>query len=306
MTQANPPTKPFKEYHELVDLLRLRQMQMTDTDYTLKKLTQVGYYRLSGFWHICRKPNVDNTLSDDFLPNTDFHQVYQLYIFDKKLRILLLDAIERLEINLRSIIAHEMARFDPLAYLDSQYIDPKYMTSYQEWKNKLNDKINKSRDDFVIWHNTTNKPLPFWVVIETWDFGMLSKYYSLLKGRYQKLIARQFNINNQRVLKNWLEQINIIRNQSAHHSRIWNRKYNPINQLNADYFKQFQLQKHQQERLFARIIVIWYLVSQYTLHYQWHKKIIDLIDNDFPTLPNVKLTSMGIDKDSLKILEKIK
>nr|WP_275895939.1 Abi family protein [Pasteurella multocida] len=43
-----------------------------------------------------------------FLPNTSFNVVYKLYLFDKKLRLLLLDIIERLEVNIRSVMAHEL------------------------------------------------------------------------------------------------------------------------------------------------------------------------------------------------------
>ncbi len=116
-------TKPHKEYSELVELLVSRGMIIDDKIYAEKKLSQVGYYRLSGFWHIARKQNPDNTLSEYFLDGILFEDVYKLYIFDKRLRLLLLDIIERLEINIRTIIAHELGRNNPLAYEDHSLIN---------------------------------------------------------------------------------------------------------------------------------------------------------------------------------------
>mgnify|MGYP001806900426 CR=1 FL=1 len=49
------PPKPFKSYEELLDLLTERGMQVEDKERALRKLSQVGYYRLSGFWYPCRE-----------------------------------------------------------------------------------------------------------------------------------------------------------------------------------------------------------------------------------------------------------
>ncbi|WP_409501104.1 Abi family protein [Mannheimia glucosida] len=38
------------------------------------------------------------------------------------------------------------------------------------------------------------KEIPFWVITETWDFGALSKFYSLLNGQHQRKIAKKFNV----------------------------------------------------------------------------------------------------------------
>lgn len=287
--------KPFKEYNELLALLKQRQMQIPDEKYALKKLAQVGYYRLSGFWHIARQAdsNPPYSLLEIFIPYTNFNQIYRLYIFDKKLRLLLLDIIERLEVHLRTVISHELSRHNPLAYQDSFYINPKYSQHYQQWLKRLEEKLTKSRDDFVLWHKQEKKLLPFWAVVETWDFGMLSKYYSMLNKRHQNQIAKRFNVDNTSVFINWLNEINILRNQSAHHSRVWNRKNNPIKLLDNRYFSSLALNEENRKRIFSRIAVLWYLIKQSSENYHWLEKIYQLIENDFPNVPNAKLSSMG-------------
>ncbi|MEE3607692.1 Abi family protein [Avibacterium paragallinarum] len=298
--------KPFKEYCELIELLQARGMKIRETSYAKKKLAQVGYYRLSGFWHISRTANQDNSLSDQFLPNTNFDEIYRLYIFDKKLRLLLLDIIERLEVHVRSVIAHELGRFDPLAYLKDDFINPQYNDRYQIWKDKLISQIDKSRDDFVLWHKEQSRDLPFWAVVEVWDFGTLSKYYSMLKKRFQNKIAVRFNANNTATFISWLNEINIIRNQAAHHSRIWNKKGNPIKILDNSYFNELNLDHHSKRRLFSRIVVMWYLISQTSKNYKWLDHLSSLILENFPSVPNAKLTSMGIIGDPEDILQQLK
>ncbi|OOF56033.1 Abi family protein [Rodentibacter myodis] len=306
-------TKPHKEYLDLINQLKQRGMIIQDEKYAEKKLSQVGYYRLSGFWHISRTPNQDRTFSDNFIQGTDFNEIYRLYIFDKKLRLLLLDIIERLEINIRTIMAHELGRINPLAYEDHSIINRKFLqhnwnprSSYlfSKWQDSLTAKIERCKDDFIEWHRKNENPLPFWVITETWDFGTLSKYYSLLNGQYQRKIAKHFNID-ERTLTNWLNEINIVRNLAAHHSRVWNRDFNQINIPNFNsqsqqkfkragaYFSNINLDNKAKSRIFGRIAVLWYLISQNSSNYQWLQKLKELIET-FPNIPNAKLESMGL------------
>ena len=103
-------------------------MTIPDESKAIRKLSQIGYYRLSGFWYPCRCPKFSNDGSfikdsktglpvrdDIFQDNIHFDNIIKLYIFDKKLRQLMLDGIERIEIYMRNIIAHEIGKHDPMA-----------------------------------------------------------------------------------------------------------------------------------------------------------------------------------------------
>jgi len=72
-----------------------------------RKLEQVGYYRLSGYWYPCRSYVLDENQNILLSPitrkplrantvvvGTNFNDIFQLYLMDKKLRILALDVIE--------------------------------------------------------------------------------------------------------------------------------------------------------------------------------------------------------------------
>lgn len=141
------------------------------------------------FWYPSRIiATTDKGLSyrtDRFLAGTSFEKTYDLYLFDKKLRLLMIDAIERIEIHVRSVIAHEVGRNDPLAYMSSKYINPKFSSAFEHWVYKQKVKLDESRDDCIEWHRSQGKEIPFWVAVETRDFGQMSKYYAMLNGHMQ-------------------------------------------------------------------------------------------------------------------------
>ena len=132
--------KPHKDYTEQLEILLSRGMIIGDHQRAIRKLSQIGYYRLSGFCYISRviQPN-DEGLSvrtNNFLPGTIFEHAYDIYFYDKKIRMLMMDALERIEIHIRSVIPHEIGRNDPLAYRNSAYINQRFL------KEKYNNLMN--------------------------------------------------------------------------------------------------------------------------------------------------------------------
>lgn len=88
MEQPEKRVKPFLEYSDLVELLSARGMVIRDPLRAQRKLTQVGYYRLSGYWHpslIYRviSPGIIEK-KDEFQSGTSFDSIFEFYLFDKK------------------------------------------------------------------------------------------------------------------------------------------------------------------------------------------------------------------------------
>ncbi|WP_342754572.1 Abi family protein [Pantoea sp. MBD-2R] len=302
------PVKAHKEYDQLIDLLVSRGMDVPDRAHAIKKISQVGYYRLSGFWYPCRIPHITSenirTRLDCVRTGTNFRAVYDLYLFDKKLRLLMMNALERIEVYVRSVIAHEIGKISPLAYLDDALINPKHLqprsrgrcSARVEWLTRHSIEIAKSREDFIKWHESRYEGLPFWVAIEVWDFGLMSKYYAMLKDKYRNKILSRLGIaaGNGAIFQNWLSAMNVLRNRCAHHSRIWNKVNEPkIMPLpNHPWFKRLNMDENAYERMYGMIAVIWFLVREIGTGSKWIKHIADLVDNK-PYLPGCNLTAMG-------------
>ncbi len=309
--------KPFKTYQELVALLEQRGMIIEDTQKAERKLAQVGYYRLSGFFYPCREFDLDSHGQQKICPKrktplrlatftqgTSFNKVFELYLFDKKLRSVLMNAIERVEIYMRSIIAHELSSITPLAYQNTNFINPKYHKTYTtqqgeqrnswiEWQSKHLKKINVSREECIVWHTRSQSPLPFWVVIEAWDFGTMSKYFEMLLRRHQNTIAEKISCSNPQEMIAWLKELNTLRNRCAHHSRIWNQKTsNPLQMSSIPSFRHLNSDGNACSRLFGQIVILWHFLSTIDPNSHWIDDVATVV-NTKPNLPNCNFKTMG-------------
>jgi len=105
-TDVPQPVKPFATIVEQIDVLASRGLAL-DAPAAELWLRSVGYYRLSGYWYPYRE--VDDSRwadrRDRFASGASFDEVARLYEFDRKLRSLIHDGIERVEVALRSHIA---------------------------------------------------------------------------------------------------------------------------------------------------------------------------------------------------------
>lgn len=69
-------------------------------------LSNISYYRLRAYTY----PFQDNSKdSQPFNIDVSFEQIIDLYVFDRKLRLLIFDAIEKIEIALRTQIIYHFA-----------------------------------------------------------------------------------------------------------------------------------------------------------------------------------------------------
>lgn len=142
---------------------------------------------------------------------------------------------------------------------------------------------------------STTKAMPFWVVVEAWDFGTLSKYFEIPKGSHQNRITVRLGITNAKVLKDWLQEINTLRNRSAHHTPIWNQvASNPLPVLPTEaYFQGLALDQNALSRFYGLICVIAFLLRQIGLSLQWLHQVADVIDTK-PDLPGCLFASLGL------------
>ncbi len=314
------PPKPHKSYSELVNLLISRGMIVPDKNRAERKLSQIGYYRLSGFWYPCREFRTISRQADSgikkkpqredfFQPNINFNDIIDLYLFDKRLRLLILDAIERIEIHVRSVIAHELGRRDPLAYQSDVFIHPAKMKDvtdrsgkirnyWREWTENHEFKLRQSREECIIHHFSRSMAVPFWVAIEAWDFGTMSKYYENLKKNYQSDVCIRLDIPKPDILKQWLQEINILRNKCAHHTRIWNSSYrNPLPTIKNAYFNTLNLDRNARKRMFGMICILWFLVKKIGPSSDWLDNVRKVI-NSKPSMDSCPNTAMGFPDNS--------
>lgn len=218
-------TKAPTTIQQQIIQLQNRGLAITDVKQAEHFLSNISYYRLAGYWW----PMQSDKINHVFKANSRFEDVIALYNFDRELRILLFDAIERIEIGLRSkLVYHLSHEFNPWWFQDiTLFIDPRELV---KTLSTLSDEIERSKDTFIKDHlkryNADARFPPAWKTLEIATFGSLSKLYGNLKPSVNSkdIIASEFNTVNHTYLPSWLQSIAQIRNVCAHHGRLWNKK----------------------------------------------------------------------------------
>jgi abortive infection bacteriophage resistance protein len=263
-------TKQPLSITEQIRKLKGRGLVINDKICAEKFLSNVSYYRLRAYTYPFQD-NINKTNDHYFLrPDIQFSDIIDLYTFDSCLRKLVFNAIEAIEISVRTQIIYEYS----IATNDSHWFMDKslyhYTDKYEFIMNKIKEDIARSNEDFVShYKNTYDDPElpPAWMTLETLSFGNLSKLFKNLERKYPvtKNILHFYGLPNLTFLMNWMHTISALRNYCAHHSRIWNRRF-PIGiklPYNAVYpfMERKDLRSVRNNKLFALVSCIKYILN---------------------------------------------
>lgn len=223
--------KPALSFDEQLQKLEAHGMVIGDRASALKHLSTISYYRLSGYWYPFRQRDGQGKVTSQFNEGISFEQVLELYEFDRQLRSLVLDAIERVEVAIRTQITYHMAHtYGAFAHTDHRNFHPGF--DHASWLSKLEYETTRSSDEFIRHFKNKYKgypAIPVWMLTEVMSLGALSFFYKGLQNNQKagiedkKAVAQHFNIHHKR-LGNWLHILTYVRNICAHHSRLWNRE----------------------------------------------------------------------------------
>lgn len=233
--------RPWMSFPDQLELLKSRGMEVSDERAALSYLERIGYYRLSAYWYPFRlwtmqqdaqSGRITHQRTDQFMAGARFVDAANLYLFDKKLRLTVLDALERIEVALRVDIAYLLGKRSAFAHLDAGELHPGFSgkvlrdgrTAHQAWCLRHAQLVARSREDFVKHYHEKHGPdLPIWVAVEVWDFGTMSQLFAMMKVADQQRIAAKYGVGDWKVFQSWLRSLSYLRNLVAHHSRLWNR-----------------------------------------------------------------------------------
>lgn len=273
-------------------------------------LENVGYYRFSGYSYPFRKREIVNKeakISDDFIPGTNFETIIQLYLFDRRLRLHVLDAIERVEVSVRVRLALEMGTLGVTAHRELAHLEPRIanrqknptaLTSYDLWKQDLDKLELRCKEDFAD-HFRQSYPqddFPIWISIEMWDFGLLSKYFEFLRIKDAHRIASHYGVVKSNIFGSWLRAINFIRNKCAHHARLWNAGVieQPALPIKGTLTELDHLAKdsRQTEKLYGTLVIIIHLMKTICPDSKWLERLRTHLKS-FPTVSPISLADAG-------------
>jgi abortive infection bacteriophage resistance protein len=285
-------------------------MVIADQGRAESNLRRIGYYRLSGYWYPFRASvqlaGGGERILDTIRPQVEFETVVELYIWDGKLRLLLLDAIERVEVALRASIALRHGQRGGFAYRDPLTLDGVFArrvnrgfsrTRHEDWLMRVEDAFARSKEDFANHFRAkySGHP-PIWIAVETWEYGTLSVFFSGMDRQDRDAIAAEYNVSNGAVLASWFRTINHVRNIAAHHCRLWNKPL--VDQprfpgrgiiANLDHLIGNTLA---QTRLYGAVAILRYLLLTIAPTNDWQKRLYELTTR-FPRSPYIDLGRAG-------------
>lgn len=281
--------KPATDYAKQVAILQERGMVIDDPDTAIFYLQHINYYRLGAYW----LPFEIDHKSHQFKPNTLFTDVLNLYIFDRELRLLVLDAIERIEVSVRSQWAYQLGHLHhPHAHLD------KHLFSKKHWEYNLDllkKEVCRSDETFIKHHQNTYKEElpPIWAICEVMSLGLLSRWYSSLQPKKtRRSIASVYGIDDN-VLQSWLHHLSMVRNICAHHSRLWNREFAVIPSLpkskSGSIINQFIPGSR---KIYNTSIILLYFMDTISPQHNWRTRLRELLNKH-----SIPVNQMGFPRD---------
>lgn len=288
--------KPPLTFEKQCELLQNRGM-IVDPALVVPRLQSVNYFRLSGYWYPYRAqdPKNSGTLLDSFKADTNFTDVWNRYVFDRRLRLLVLDAVERIEIATRASIAyHHAHNHGPFGYATDATSLPKLSpTGWKEFVERIEEETGWSKEAFVTHFKTKygadHNYLPVWMATEIMTFGTILTFFRGASHTVKQSVASVFGMPD-KVFDSWLLTLNTVRNICAHHSRLWNRELGvkPIIPRIAQYPAWHTPVKVENKRMFAVLTICQYSLRRIAPQSGWLNRLQQLLA-DFPNVPTASM-----------------
>jgi len=200
-------------------------------DALIHRLRAVNYYRLSGYLHPYRIRDDAGGLTDHYMPDTHLENIWRCYNFDRRLRRVLLDAIEHIEVAVRTrLVSHFTHAYGSFGYLEPKNLPKvKNISEYLEWRGNLAVEMRRAKKEQFVQHFTKkygkdHLELPLWILCELMSFGSPLVFARTVGSTIQRAVAEDFGMSD-KLFFSWLKALHSVRNTCAHHSRTWKRVF---------------------------------------------------------------------------------
>jgi abortive infection bacteriophage resistance protein len=298
ISMSIPFIKPATTVDEQIALLQKRGLIINDIASARHYLSHIGYYRLAGYWQIYQTDRTNHI----FKAGTTIEEIIELYDFDRELRLLLLDAIERIEVSIRSVLSDIMCcKYGSTWYSEDDHFYDK--GAFEGLKSEIEKELDRTNEEFIRHHDRkygANIFPPAWKTLQILSFGTLSKLYGNIVSSVpeKKEIAKLYGLPSEDWLHSWIQVIAVLRNYCAHHCRVCYRifSYPPklMRRPQLGWIKNIPpAGGNQSQLLYFQICILKYLLHTCSPGNSFSKKVKALITK----YPSVDIERMGFYKD---------
>lgn len=270
---------------EQLNRLERLGMIIPDREHAAHCLRHISYHRLSSYWQTF--VNLDAPCDDapgDFIFNAGaaFSDVIRLYDFDHSLRLLLTDALSRIEISGRSQWVDQLINYPDGGSL--AHFKPALFDSRQYRQNL--DELERSYRKIAGTQAPDWTTAPLWEVADVMSFGQLSKWYNSIALRsIRSGISSHYAINH-KIFSSLLYNMTLLRNTCAHHNLLWNRSFNAGLKIPKSLLR--YCNGDAKDRLYNRLVIIAYFMDIIQPSARWKTELARLLESH-PTVPIVRM-----------------
>jgi len=274
---------------DLVPLLKQRGLTIKDEQKTIGYLTNIGYFRMSAYLYpLLKVPKTDHIYKE----GATFEMALDMYRFDRKLRILLFNEIEKIEVAIRSAMNN---------WISSGLGDVFWMTNPNYFNNfgifsKTTDiiqsEICKTNEVFVShFKNKYSNPFPpAWMIAEIIPLGVLYNIFNNLKSKsLKKKISSSFELSLP-AFTSWILILSNLRNLCGHHIRVWNKEVSLVATDPLQHaFPWIDSSTTDMKRIYYRICIIKYMLFTVSPNNTFTLKLKTLL----AAFPTIDISAMG-------------
>ena len=258
---------------EQVQKLAGRGLDLGGISQASDHIYRIGYYRLAGYLHPFRQKTVETsdagtttvTLLSSYDPGTT------------------------------------LGKRSPFSHLDSSTFEESFVRGYKHgaWVAKAQQSHQRSHELFVKhFDNTYDGQLPIWVLTDLLELGQLAVLYSGFQREIATELADSYGVPTKPHFRSWLASINDVRNFSAHHARLFNRKL--IHAPKRPEAGTIAVLEHLREPdssksgfgLYNVAAIMTYLLYNIEPDTTWPRQLMELVDQ-FPVTEHIGIESMG-------------
>lgn len=274
-----------------VDLLIERGMEIADRETAERWLNNVSFHRMRGYWEPFESESEGNGVRA-FQDGVTFAGVVERYDFDQRLRNLLLDACDHIEVSLRTQWVHNVAYVSGVGRF--AHLDATLFSRYHS------DNLDKLQHDYEEYSRGKYpyrfQDCPIWAAAEVMSFGQFSRWYEDTQRPLRRAVARHYGID-EKILTSFLRHLVRVRNICAHHERLWDRDLQstftiPKRLGNDRKASRFFSQKDSR-KIFNVLVMVAYLMERINPFTGWRQRLTALLD-EYGHIPR---DNMGMPSD---------
>jgi len=274
---------------DLIPLLKKRGLFIADEQHAISYLTNIGYFRLSAYLYPLLDMPKENHI---YKSGTTFNMALDMYRFDRKLRILLFNEIEKIEVAIRSAMNNLISDVLGDVFWMTNAVNFSNYAIFAKTTALIQTEIEKTKEEFIEhFKNKYSNPFPpAWMISEIIPLGVLYNVFNNLKSKnIKKKIAVSFGLSLP-VFTSWMLLLANLRNLCGHHARLWNKEI-PIvsHNLNNPVFSWINPTITDMKRVYFRICIIKYLLFTVSPNNRFTEKLKLLLAE----YPSVDIRAMG-------------